>query len=172
MLLRPFCYKLSSPHPSACWSFGIRSGHVCRCDATAGRRNISALCELCQGCGPGRYGLDAISSSALRVPAAAAESRETSAVAQVAHSTAAGLLALGCTSTYPMVTCVRLPITRVRVRVRVIIYMRDHTAHLMLDRAMIQGLFQFMYHLQRLVLRVTDAPGLKSELVGSKAGKC
>lgn len=50
--------------------------------------------------------------------------------------------------------------------------MRDHTAHLMLDRAMIQGLFQFMYHLQRLVLRVTDAPGLKSGLVGPKAGKC
>lgn len=53
------------------------------------------------------------------MPAAAAESRETSAVAQVAHSTAAVLLALGCTSTYPMVTYVRLPITRVRVRVSI-----------------------------------------------------
>lgn len=158
--------------------FGICSGHVCRCDATAGRQNICALCELCQGCGPGRYGLDAISSSALRVPAAAAESRETSAAAQVAHSTATMLLALGCTSMYPRVTYARLPIIRGRVRVGLglgllshITYTRDHTTHLMLDRAVGQGVFQFMYHLEGLGLRVTAAPGLNSELVGPKAGK-
>lgn len=88
-----FLLQIIIPTSLSLLGFGIRSGHVCQCDATAGRRNICALCELCQGCGPGRYGLDAISSSALRVPAAAAESRETSAVAQVAHSTATGLLA-------------------------------------------------------------------------------
>lgn len=51
---------------------------------TAERRGIHALCMLCQGCGPGRYGLNAIFPSALRLPAATAKSRET-LVAQITH---------------------------------------------------------------------------------------
>lgn len=93
MLLRCFCCKWSIPHPSACcpstriWDLLI-PGHVCWWDATAYGLQGDEEFMLCQGCGPGRYGLNAISPSALSVPAATAEGREN-AVAQIARSTAA-----------------------------------------------------------------------------------